>query len=313
MAYELEASLLLTALALVPTTEIPSRDLLVYRDNTEDDALRLIERFAYLTATTSPYCPFGHNFRIQRDIAVPLYTLKQDTQQEWAIEVICDGRPLVFSFSNKPDVLELQRFLTGYEVKTSFLGAEAWFKLKRSVTKRRRKSEHHGVAEIQLWEWPDESQGVTQLSRTTTRSSRNRTPASSVAPSEFSRSDAVTVQTDYSTGRQAVIAALNHPPLLVLFLQESKHYTMLSIDSELLVRSQTRTASADNDSIKHRHSRMSPDRRLVRGPLPPRGRFNDGRQLAKERSHGCPNKLRGPGRRWSKTLEPMLDGSVKQV
>ncbi|OIW34286.1 hypothetical protein CONLIGDRAFT_638660 [Coniochaeta ligniaria NRRL 30616] len=228
MPFELDAGLPLTALPLVPTSEVHARNLLVYRDNVDTENLRLTEKIVSSTATTSHTHHFNHKFNIQRDIAVPLYTLKQKTQLEWVIEVICDGTPLVFSFANRGDVLELQRFFTGYEVKDSFLGAETLARLKGSKRKFRGKSEHHGMAEIQLWEWPDEIR--TQLSPMTTRSSDSRTPTSSLAPSELSMSDAVTVQTDHSTGRQAVVSDLNPPPLLVLFLQESDRYTMLGID-----------------------------------------------------------------------------------
>lgn len=232
MPYELDAGLPLTALPLVPTSEVHTRNLMVYRDNVDTGSLRLTEKIVSSTSTTSHTHHFNHKFNIQRDIAVPLYTLKQKTQSEWVIEVICDGTPLVFSFSRRQDVLELQRFFTGYEVKDSFIGAETLARLRGSKRKFRGKSEHHGLAEIQIWEWPDETRGATQLSPTTTRTSDSRTPTSSLAPSELSMSDAVTVQTDHSTGRQAVVSDLNPPPLLVLFLQESDRYTILSIDSE---------------------------------------------------------------------------------
>jgi hypothetical protein len=232
MPFELDAGLPLTALPLVPTSEVHTRNLLVYRDNVDTENLRLTEKVVSSTATTSHTHHFNHKFNIQRDIAVPLYTLKQKTQVEWVIEVICDGTPLVFSFANRQDVLELQRFFTGYAVKDSFFQAETLARMKGSKRKFRRKSEHHGLAEIQLWEWPDETLGITQLSPTTTRSSQSQTPTSSLAPSELSMSDAITVQTDHSTGRQAVVSDLNPPPLLVLFLQESDQYTILSIDGK---------------------------------------------------------------------------------
>lgn len=234
MLCELDAGLPLTALSLVPTSEVHTRNLLVYRDNADAESLRLTEKVVSSTTTTSHTHHFNHKFNLQRDIAVPLYTLKQKTQLEWVIEVICDGTPLVFSFANRQDVLELQRFFTGYEVTDSFHDAETLARLKGSKRKFRGKSEHHGMTEIQLWEWPDENRGVTQLSPTTTQSSHSRTPTSSLAPSELSMSDAVTVQTDHSTGRQAVVSDLNPPPLLVLFLQEPDRNTMLSIDGKLL-------------------------------------------------------------------------------
>ena len=43
-------------------------------------------------------------------------------------------------------------------------------------------------------------------------------------------SDAVTVQTDHSTGKQAIVTELTAPPLLVMFIRESNQYTMVSID-----------------------------------------------------------------------------------
>jgi hypothetical protein len=231
---ELEADTALADLPLLSTNGSQTRNLLVYRDHLVPENLRLTEKAVSSTPTRN-YEHYNHyTFSIQRDIAVPLYTvtLRQQSQPEWAIEVICRGKPLVFSFGNRQDALKLQRFLTGYEVKDSFFGTETLARLEGSLWKFRSRSEHHGMAEIQLWEWPNEPRGTAQLSPMTTRSSQGQTPPASIAPSENSFSDAVTVQRDHSTGRQAVVTELTPPPLVVMFLQESNRYTMLSIDGK---------------------------------------------------------------------------------
>jgi len=228
--FELGADAPSTVLPLVPTSEGDTRHLLVYRDHSLRENLRLTEKVVSSTSATQHEREYNYTFSISKDIAVPLYTAKQETQPEWALKVICHGKQLVFSFANRRDVLNLQRFITGYEVKDSFFGTESLLKLKASFRKRRFKSEHHGIAEIQLWEQPDESRGTTQLSPVMTGSSQIQTPPASIAPSEISMSDAVTVQTDHSTGRQAIVTELTAPPLLVMFIRESNQYTMLSID-----------------------------------------------------------------------------------
>lgn len=255
MAFELEAGPPLTALPLIPTSEVHTRTLLVHRDTAETGVLRLTEKVVSYTATTSATDHFGYRFRIQRDTAVPLYTLKEKTQPDWAIELICDGTPLVFSVADRQDILELQRFITGYEVKDTFWGGNTWARFKGSKRRLRGKAEHDGVAEIQLWEWPDERHDNTQLSPTTTRSSQSQTAASSMAPSLLSVSDAVTVHTDRRTGRSAVFTEVNPPPLLVFFLQEECQYTMLSIDGELGPLRRRMKFQADNDSLNNRDIR----------------------------------------------------------
>jgi hypothetical protein len=229
---ELEGDPPLTVLPLVTTIEGQVRRLLVYRDHDVPGALRLTEEVISSHSMRHYERVDNHTFSISHDIAVPLYTLKHESQQEWAMQVNCHGRPLILSFADRQEVLTLQRVLTGYGVTDSFFGVETLLGLKSHWKKLKfhSKTEHHGMAELQLWEWPDESLATTQVPQANTQSSQLQTPPASIAPSERSMSDAVTVQTDRSTGRQAIVTEVTPPPLLVMFLREPKHYTMIRID-----------------------------------------------------------------------------------
>lgn len=240
MPAELEALPPLMSLPLVSTSSIHTRSLRV--ESASSEYLRLIETVVSSTELGPHTYHIPHTFRFGRDAVIPLYAVvKQKCQEEWIMQVIFDGFPTVFSFAHGHEVLELQRHFTGYQVTDCFEHVETLASLKgsrRNVFRQHPKQS--GIAAVQIWEWPDESltQGLSQLSPTSTNSSQTRTPASSLTPSQISRfgasDSATTIQVDHDTGKRAVVTQRNPPPVLVLFLQEPGQYTMLRVDSELL-------------------------------------------------------------------------------
>lgn len=239
MAFELDASQPLAALTLNSPSNIHARHLLVYRDFAEPQSLDLKEEIRSTTGTSSHTHHVPHKFRFKRDVASARYTVETKNRSEWIIDLICDGIPVPLSFSRRQDVHELQCFFTGYPVRDHFEGVKALATLKggRMFSSR---SEHHGIAEIQVWESQEQrpAQDPSRMTPTSMPSSHGQNSTPSIATSEVSTSDTIaTRQTVHRDGRQAVVSHLAPPPVLVLFLREKEkaRYTMLKIDCESLV------------------------------------------------------------------------------
>ncbi|KAK3934214.1 hypothetical protein QBC46DRAFT_85605 [Diplogelasinospora grovesii] len=243
----------LTALPLVSTlTAGQARRLLVYRDSADSGNLRLTEEVVSRRQSGASHThQYTANFVLKRDKILPLYAIhpRGTPRHVWIIEVICEGlHPMAFSFATRQDALELQRFFTGYKVIDCFEGVDSLRPCSKSERSRfsitsmfGQLSQVGGVAEVQLWEWAEEP-AQTQLPPSSTRGWRS--PATSLAPSvastAVSDSGVTTMQTDFNTGRQAMVAHLSPPPMLVLFIQEATRYTMMKADISTLATKDTR-------------------------------------------------------------------------
>jgi hypothetical protein len=117
-----------------------------------------------------------------------------------------------------------------------------------------------------------------------------------------SMSDAVTVQTDYSTGRQAVVAEVGHPPVLVLFLQEPNRYTMMKMHGKRFLKPGQVIVLILTSSY-----RRGLKRRRRNGWL---ALFQKGPQYARPSGHS--RSKQGWKYRLPKVLEPMSDGAYKR-
>lgn len=252
MTFELAAQAPLKHLPLLSPSETFVRELLIYQDNPDNRILRLVERTSLRDGTPPSSNEHGFNFRC--DAAIPFYTIADKPRSDWIMQVInsYNTSPLTFSFERREDLLELQQVFTGgYRPSKSFEDIKCISILGgSSLVGRyfRRDVKHQGTAEAQLWAQPDPELGlaspllsgqlghgpdlVSPLSPVSTHSSPGNTSTPSLVPtfsSIPSSSSVLKIHTDPEGGKSAMVAQLS-PPLLVIFLNEDTHYTMLKFD-----------------------------------------------------------------------------------
>jgi hypothetical protein len=219
------------------------RELSIYRESDNGLLLRLVERI--WSDTQPPTCQIIERFLdLQEDTVLPIYAVSAPPRAEWDMEVLyAKGKsPIVYQLRDRQQVFRMQRVLTGYRAAKHFenIRCTVIYKNRRLPVVGRALS-MQGKGEVQLWRWPKAQPSNFPLPLSPASSHTGSLPPQreltrSMVPDTVRRHSGVSVQSDLR-GQERVVLISSPPPVLVVFMQENKQYTMLKTDGKLsLVR-----------------------------------------------------------------------------
>ena len=230
-------------LARLPlTSEAGNRELIVYEATSKESSAILQLR----DMTTLHHCDghtderiVDHTLDLDVDAVLPLYALSNNPtiHNEFCTIRVLHNRgktPVDYQFRSREDALELQKIATGYQTVAEFPGLTCSLVHRdRRLPFITRDARKDVIAEVQLWQPLNRisADGRASSVRTTSTASSLRSLQASIASEA---SDAVTWQSDWVSGRQAVVS-FRSPPVLVLLGRSGCKHLLLKVDSRFLL------------------------------------------------------------------------------